>query len=109
MDMLRRDVTEFAEAGAAGASTALLMGPRVDRGLVARVAAEVDRAGLESSAGAVRSIARRAQDLGVSSVLVEILLDAGEPAVVRERAFGRISAFVDSHLPITDVRTELVA
>jgi hypothetical protein len=54
--------------------------------LAFRVAAQ----GVDCDRAAVAQVARRAERLGASSVLTDVVLDPREPGVARQRAFGQL-------------------
>lgn len=59
------------------------------------LAQRVDVAGIEAtSPQALQALAETAESVGVSSVLVEVLVDPSEPMVARERAFAIVACAV---------------
>ena len=48
--------------------------------------------GVDADLPGVRAFAQAAQRRALSPVLIEVLMDAGSPAPVRQRAFGRLAA-----------------
>ncbi len=84
------------ETGAAGVSIEAVTAP----GRLAALVRTVERAGLAADRVGVRSLARAAQDQGISAVLVSVMVDEAEPEVARIRAFGRVSAAMDVRLQL---------
>jgi len=103
--MLHRNTTDShaAEFGAAGASAAVPQEASVDLARLQSIAAVIELRGIAGDPSGVESVAVAARGLGVSPVLVSVLIDDAEPSVARERAFGRISAIIDSRLRNFDV------
>jgi hypothetical protein len=85
------------ECGSDGAST-VVMDPATMRARLASVAESIERGGVDSDPVSVLLVAHAARDLDVSPVLVSVLADETAPAVARERAFGRVSAAMESRL-----------
>lgn len=54
--------------------------------------------GLSAHRPAVAALADQAQVLGIAPTLIALLLDAAEPDVVRERAFGAVTRELASRL-----------
>lgn len=48
--------------------------------------------GVDADLPGVRAFATEASRKSLSPVLIEVLMDAGAPAPVRQRAFGRLAA-----------------
>lgn len=69
---------------------------RFDGDAVAALAEVVDRDGLDAHAATLFALAERASLVGVSPVLVDVMLGAGEPYVARMRAFTRVGMAVAS-------------
>lgn len=92
--MLTRNTIEL---GADGASVATI-DPTVTRARLASLAESIEKGGMAADPMGVLLVAHTARDLGVSPVLVSVLADEHEPAVARERAFGRVSVQIDARL-----------
>lgn len=75
-------------------------GPLFDSAAVVALAEAVDRDGLDAHAATLFALSERASEAGVSPVLVDVMLGAGEPYVARLRAFVRVGqAVVAARLP----------
>ena len=85
------------ECGSDGAS-AVVMDAAATRARLTSVAASIEQGGMDSDPVSVLLVAHAARDLDVSPVLVSVLADEREPAVARERAFGRVSAVMEARL-----------
>ena len=67
---------------------------RFDSAALVDLAEVVDRDGLDAHAATLFALAERASQVGVSPVLVDVMLGAGEPSVARLRAFARVGSAV---------------
>jgi hypothetical protein len=83
--------TTLTSAPPTGAATT---GRRFDSAAVVDLAEAVDRDGLDVHAATLSALAERASATGVSPVLVDVMLGAGEPYVARLRAFVRVGQAV---------------
>ena len=59
---------------------------------VSRLTEQVATSGIDADRIELLMLAHQAQDLGVSRVLIDVMVDEDAPDVVRLRAFGRVSS-----------------
>ena len=78
-------------------SRATVPAARFDSSTLVALAEVVDRDGLDAHAATLSHLADCATQVGVSPVLVEVMLGAGEPPVARLRAFARVGSAVTDH------------
>lgn len=65
--------------------------PGMDRRELNRLAGAIDADGIGAHEQAVTTVLSLARGAGVCAVVVDVLADRAEPAVARERAFGRVA------------------
>ena len=67
------------------------------------IAMTIDRSGFDTlDRPTIETVLSLAHAAGASPVLCEVFADDGEPAAVRERAFGRLAMQIGSHRPRYD-------
>lgn len=67
---------------------------RIDRTFITRTADVIEREGIAAAESAVAAIVHGARALDLRSVAADVLGDPSEPAVARERAFGKVTTSV---------------
>jgi hypothetical protein len=68
----------------------------IDRHLY-RIADDIDRDGIAAVEADVASVVRRARDVGIRGVAIDVLADRHEPSVARARAFGMVATRLYLH------------
>lgn len=91
------------EPGTCGASAEVTVDAVATRARLATLTERIGRDGVTADPTSLLLVAHTARDLGISPVLVSVLVDDAEPDVVRERAFGRVSALLDARLDAAHV------
>ena len=59
---------------------------------VSRLTEQVATCGIDADRIELLMLAHQAQDLGVSRVLIDVMIDEDAPAAARLRAYGRVSS-----------------
>ena len=68
----------------------------IDRYLY-RIADDIDREGIAAVEADVASVVRRARDVQIAGVALDVLADRAEPAIARARAFGIVATRLYLH------------
>jgi hypothetical protein len=68
----------------------------IDRYLY-RIADDIDRDGIAAVEADVASVVRRARDVEIDGIALDVLADRAEPSVARSRAFGIVATRLYLH------------